>query len=141
MFGLGTPAAFLWQIVCKQCIIGDREPLSMCMKGEQMNKARIHNPCLFSNDYLMAKLNTELRGFEILLQKGKESLGIGTINYAVIVRQSEVSHLPDGDIIVAVGRGQDLCTLFDRSDAEYRDLRLIDDRGSIQPAEDAGVGN
>src|SRR4030095_15258605 len=84
-------------------------------------------------------LQGEAAALKILLHKGKESLGVRSVDDTMIIRESEVSHLPDGDVVVAFGGCEDLRTLFDRPDAEDRDLRLIDDRCSEQSAEHAGA--
>ena len=54
----------------------------------------------------------------------------------MVERQRQVDHGPDRDGVVADHRA-----LLDGAHAENRYLRLIDDRGSQQAAEDARVGD
>ena len=76
---------------------------------------------------------------KVLLQIRQEFLGIGTVDDPMIVRQCKIRHLPNSNVVVAVCRGQNLCSLFDRADAEDRDLRLIYDRRSIKTTENTGI--
>src|SRR4051794_7994157 len=57
----------------------------------------------------------------------------------MVVSESEVSHRPDRDRIVAVRRRHDLWPLFDGTDTKDRYLRLIDDRRPEKPAEYSGI--
>src|SRR5215217_6778617 len=47
--------------------------------------------------------------------------------------------MADRDVVVALGRCENLRPLFDRTDAKYRYLGLIDDRRAEQSAEYPGI--
>lgn len=48
-------------------------------------------------------LKPEATVFQKLLHVRKEPFGVGSVNDTVIVGQREVGHLPDGDVVVALG--------------------------------------
>src|SRR5439155_12490901 len=60
------------------------------------------------------------------LDEGHELVGVGAVDDAMVEGQRKVRASPYGDRVLAIGAGHHLGPLFDRADAENRDLRLID---------------
>src|ERR1700682_1928215 len=69
------------------------------------------------------------------LYKTQELIGDGAVDDTMIERDRKISTSADRDCVLSIGAGQHLWPLLDRSDAEDRDLRLIDDRRSHQRPE------
>src|SRR5215218_3933548 len=105
----------------------------------QVTRGRIHYPKHLANDIFSAKLQGKTTVFEELFHIGEELFSVRAVDDAMVVSQREVSHLADRDVIVTFGRCENLWTFFDRADAKDRDLRLVDDGCSEQPAKDTGV--
>ena len=75
-------------------------------------------------DYRLREIVTEPGGegmrhaqISIVLREMMHEMQIkrGTVNYAMVVRQRKIRHLPDSDVVVSVRRGHHLCSFFDRS--------------------------
>src|SRR4051812_22893524 len=74
-------------------------------------------------------------GFQTLLDRRHEAVGVRTVDDAVVEREREIRTRANADRVFAVGAGHDLDPLLQRADAENADLRLVDDRGSDHRAE------
>ena len=83
----------------------------------------------------------ELTRFENLLDVGEEAFGVGAVHGSVVEGECEVGHVANGYYVVAFVGGDDLGALLYGADAEYGDLRLVDDGRAEEAAEDAGVGD
>src|SRR5882724_8252917 len=77
-----------------------------------------------------------LRGFDHVAQGGQELVRYRSVYDSMIEAKPKNSDLTNRNCIVNNHR-----PLLDHSDAEYRDLRLIDDRRSRPSAERSGIGD
>src|SRR5262249_3271211 len=84
-----------------------------------------------------SRVRTELLLFELLqplLHECEKTAGFGAVDQPMVVAETEVTHRPDCNGIV-----HDHRALFNRADAEDRDLRLVDQRQAVQRAEHTWV--
>src|SRR6185369_494124 len=77
----------------------------------------------------------------MLLDVGQKLLGIRAIDDAMIEAKREVSHVPNCDVVLAIGRRQDLRALFNLADPQDGHLRLTDDWRAEQSAKHARICN
>src|ERR1041385_9247507 len=79
--------------------------------------------------------------FDCLLEKCQELVRDCTVDDAMIERDRKVRARSDRDDILPVRTCQHFRAFLDRSDPEYRDLRLIDDRWAQQRAKNSRIGD
>src|SRR3954471_2628847 len=106
--------------------------------GELQNKDG-RRCVLPSKSAIRIRSNGEPARFQNLFDVGEETLGVGPVDDSVVEGEREVCHVSYGYNVVALfGRDYPSALLY-RADAEYCDLRLVDDGRAEEAAEDAGV--
>src|SRR5215213_1236153 len=96
-------------------------------KGSRACLTRLPSSSVFNCSLPTARCfsDLELALLQKLLDIAEELFGVRAVDDAVVEGQREVGHLADGDVVVALGRGDDFRALLDCADAEDGDLRLV----------------
>ena len=73
-------------------------------------------------------LDREIPGLKLLFDERQEALGISAVDHAMIEAESEICHPANADKVVSIRSGEYLGPLLNLTNAENRELRLIDNR-------------